>query len=179
MLKDDIVVQLGEALHEVVALSKTLTKKEHGTKSWHNTKVKAASAKQTLDGVRIRVRYPLRGIEKGIRTLGRLPHWTANVQKQGSDTEPLLESADKLRMAVDAAVFGSLRRGGAPSRRERRRVNRRNRQLWRIWLEGRPPGATDDDPEDPVELDQPIGSGLPPTVEMDAAPPFQVAEADL
>lgn len=111
----EYVVDLGEAIHEVVALSNTVFQRAQEGQPIEKWLRKAKTAAADLKGLRRQVRYPLWGIDQGLRTLARLPDWIAHVRHDASDSKRLLEAADDLSDALDEVVRKSYR-GGRPPR---------------------------------------------------------------
>lgn len=129
---EEHVGPLSKTLHELLACSTTLTK----TNSYEarvNWRQKGQDAKEELKRLRPLLRYPLWGLDKGLRDLTRLPDWTEALQKDRERTEELLRLANRLKDALDAAVCKSYANGTHPGVFSRLAVAFADWRYTRFW----------------------------------------------
>lgn len=126
------IVDLGQALHEVVASSNTLLQpaKEKQRPKWVE---RAKNAQQTLKRLRPKVRYSLWGTEDAIRSLSYLPDWTARRQANLNNTRNLIKKATALRLELDIVIRNCYDDGRVPWLRERLWLKYRNYCFLRAW----------------------------------------------
>ena len=124
--------KLGEAIFSIVAtcdiMLKTKTDESHA--SW---KAKAHGAQVSLKDIRAKIRYPLWGLDEGIRALTRLPNWTALFRRRPVEAKALLKRADQLRWAIDLAVRHSYTYGRPPIFYESYLVSYRTKQIRKLF----------------------------------------------
>lgn len=124
---------LGYNLHQLLATA-TVAMKRAGMKqpieSWMERNKKASDELKLLLP---RLKYPLWGIDSGIRELTRLHAWLEHSIKQQERRESLLESAEILRKVLDIAIRNSFMKGEAPGLFCRWRVNRITGKLRKMW----------------------------------------------
>lgn len=126
------IVDLGQALHEVVASSNTLLQpaKEKQRPKWIE---RAKNAQKTLKGLRPRVRYSLWGAEDAIRSLSYLPDWAARRSANLNNTRDLIEKATALRVELDVVIRNCYDDGRVPWLRERLLLKYRNYRFLKAW----------------------------------------------
>jgi len=112
-LLQPLLAELGEAIAGVVATS-TVLAKGRSDKSYSNWYGKAAKEREKLKEVRPKVRYPLWGIDEGLRVLIRLPDWVSHARADKKRLSKLLSRADGLRKMVDVVAFRCYRNGRTP-----------------------------------------------------------------
>lgn len=149
------VADLGESLHQILACSNILlkTKSEVSRKNWLE---RAKQAQKTLKALRLKLRYPLWGLDDGFRVLSRLPDWCDHLRGDVERGRRLLKRADRLRAALDGAILGSYTNGRPPRRTERWLVAWHARQCATIFPD--PPQKGDEaEPGDeaPAAADRP------------------------
>lgn len=153
---DPHIDDLSRHLHSIVAASKVYLQKK-GEISIDNWRKKANQSGRELAKLRPALRYSLWGLEKGLRTLNRLPHW---VQHSNHDPElagRVAESGDKLRKALDFSVRRCYASGRSPSWYERLWVERRRKQLEAVYYAGSNQETEDDLLEDEEDIEtQPL-----------------------
>ena len=139
---DTSVGELGEALHQVVACANILlkTKSDEARERW---KCRGAQASVSLKSLRPKLRYPLWGIDEGLRVLSRVPDWADHARVDDSRAKTLIERADKLRRALDYAIRRSYRNGRSPSLHERVRVRYQATRCRRVFTDGKPDAPGD------------------------------------
>lgn len=122
------LAELGEALHQVVACSNVLTrtKPTEARETWKN---RASEAKTKLKEIRSAVRYPLWGLDEGIRVLTRLPDWIMHKIDKPDEARKLLAAGDRLRASLDFAIRRCYADGRPPSLLEKALVAF---QTWRV-----------------------------------------------
>ena len=117
---EPVVKDLGQAVYEVVAISFVLREARPGqVQAWCD---RAEQAKAKLTKVRPRARYPLWGLDEGLRTLERLPGWMMHVREQPQRASRLIAAANDLRKMLDVTVLRCYRWGRSPSLMERAQV---------------------------------------------------------
>lgn len=82
------LTDLASSVAEVVATANVLNlvAKEGSTREKRlNWQTKGEAAVKRLKCVRPKVRYPLYGLDDGLRTLSRIPHWTASYTGKRAD----------------------------------------------------------------------------------------------
>lgn len=129
LLKEHIS-QLGEAIHEVVALSSEQHKALTRSGPRRATKLRESGIEKArqLDRLRRKVRYPLDGLNDGLRNLARLPSWIAHLKGNERGRE-LLTEARALADELHGGIAESWRRGKPPPDRRRKAVDERVRAL--------------------------------------------------
>lgn len=138
------IAELAEALHQSVACASIILKaKSDGARArW---KCRGAKASSQLKSLRPRLRYPLWGLDEGLRVLSRVPDWAEHARADNSRAQRLVSKADGLRKALDYAIRRSYRKGRAPTLHERLRVRYTAWQCRRIFVAGKAePGADED-----------------------------------
>ncbi len=120
-LLQPLVADLGESLHGVVAtcyvMARSNSDEQHA--NWHD---KAKRERDKLKALRPKLRYPLWGIDDGLRVLLRLPEWTAHARGQPQRLDLLIVRATRLRETIDAVALRCYRNGRLPNFFERVQV---------------------------------------------------------
>lgn len=117
---------LADAIHQTVATSSMQHKalvdgKRELAAKWRK---RGTDASSDLERIRLEVRYPLPGVDEGLRSLTRIPNWVAH-RKGGDEGGALLQQADSLAKALHRAIESSWRRGRPPGTFTRHRLTRR------------------------------------------------------
>jgi hypothetical protein len=117
------LASLANAIHQTVATSFNQQKAQSPAvaERWRSRGKESA---KTLESVRLAVRYPLPGLDEGLKNLTRVPDWVAHRRGQPSVGE-LLAHADSLATALHATIEASWRLGRPPGWLRRRRLTRR------------------------------------------------------
>lgn len=68
-----------------------------------------------LKQLRWKIRYPLWGIDEGLKTIGRLHDWSLHFKKTPEEAKKLLDQGDMLRKAIDKVIKSSYINGRPPS----------------------------------------------------------------
>jgi hypothetical protein len=136
--------ELSKCLHECVATAKVVLEREEGTEGRLTWISRGNRAADDLKAIRSRVRLTLSGVDGGLRTLSRVPHWAQNYHDV-PDARAFLTRADALRTALDRAVARAYHRGRPPRRREVWWVNRKAKLVEDQWKEEFPGNSEDDD----------------------------------
>jgi hypothetical protein len=121
------LASLADAIHQTVATSFNQQKAksaQSGERWWQQGK----AAAKTLESVRLGVRYPLPGVDDGLRNLTRVPDWVAHRRGQ-AENDDVLKRADELARALHETIEASWRRGRPPGYFRKRRLTRRVRAL--------------------------------------------------
>jgi hypothetical protein len=129
---EPVIIPLGEALHEMMASSHLMTKAKSDD-SWGKWVERAEGAQAELKEMIPRLRYPLWGVDDGLRMLTRLPDWMQHARGDSARSAELLAAADALRLALDRAIQSSYDAGRRPTWLERRRVAARARTFQAVF----------------------------------------------
>ena len=116
-LLQPLLMELGEAIYGVVATSNIISK-ARSDEAFSNASIKAKAEQKRLKDLRPKLRYPLWGLDEGVRVLTRLPDWVSHVRRSPQKLEKLLKQADALRSAIDRVAFACYRAGRTPTRLE-------------------------------------------------------------
>lgn len=119
---EKMILELGEALHQVIARSAIRTKKAKGGQAHQTWRSRAEAAQDTLRQLRPKLRYPLWGLDSGIRTLSYIPDWIGHAESDKRKVTALLKLGDSLRAALDKAICRAYLEGKAPTLWQRMRV---------------------------------------------------------
>ena len=120
-LLQPLVAELGESLHGIVSTCNVMGRAggDQRHANWHK---KAEAERDKLETLRPKLRYPLWGLDEGLRVLIRLPEWTAHARGQTKRLELLNERATRLRKFLDVVVLRCYRNGRLPDAFERLQV---------------------------------------------------------
>lgn len=113
-LLNDVVNELSQAIHETVAISNVIVKTSTN-EALENWRKKGSNAKSNLKELTYKTRYSLYGLEKGMRTLSRLPDWAEHKRHKPEEYEPLLKKAGQLKYWLDYSIRKSYFDGTSPS----------------------------------------------------------------
>lgn len=122
VLLQPIVAELGESLHGIVATSYQMGR-SNSEESYKNWLDKAESERNKLEKLRPLLRYPLWGIDEGLRVLIRLPGWTQHAKGQPERLRSLNKRATRLRAMLDVVILRCYINGRPPSVLEQLQVN--------------------------------------------------------
>ncbi|WP_157982645.1 hypothetical protein [Simplicispira lacusdiani] len=120
-LLQPLVAELGEALHGIVSTCNVMGRVS-GDTSYANWRKKAEVERDKLKELRPQLRYPLWGIDEGLRVLIRLPEWTAHAKGQTGRLVLLNKRATRLRGLLDVVALRCYRNGRLPDALERLQV---------------------------------------------------------
>ncbi len=122
------VSSLGEALHEIVATTGMLVNAQTdiSEKKWREL---SKIAQDKLKNARRELRYPLWGLDAGLRELSRLPDWTDHLRKNEKSAKKLLDSGSMLAYTLDNAIRKSYLKGRVPTIFGRITVNRKAKKF--------------------------------------------------
>jgi hypothetical protein len=120
-LLQPLVADLGESLHGIVATCNVMSRADSDQRhsNWHT---KAKAERDKLKALRPKLRYPLWGLDDGLRVLLRLPEWTAHSRGQPKRLKLLITRATRLRTILDAVALRCYRNGRLPDALERLQV---------------------------------------------------------
>jgi hypothetical protein len=138
-LLNSSIERLGDLVHQVVAISSIYLERTKAGQDLTPWRAKGDGVASELLEARRSVRYPLWGIDDGLRTLARLPNWITNYGGRPREGEQLLEKAESLRKAVDTAIRKSYLKGRPPTWRDRRRIAKAVDEMRTAWTGPRPP----------------------------------------
>lgn len=110
----DTIGNLGEALHKLMACS-TVMIKTQSDESFTKWEEKAKDAQKRLNELRVKLRYPLWGLDSPLRTMTRIGSWTTHYRRDVTVATQFLRLADHLRENIDLAVKSSYASGNPPS----------------------------------------------------------------
>jgi hypothetical protein len=125
---------LSQCLHDCVASATVALEKHEGSEGRRNWMTRGNDAAEELKALRPRLRLTLDGLDEGLRTLSRVPHWAQNYH-DAADARVFLRRATALRKALDRAVIHAYRQGRAPRRRDVWWVNRKATLVRAQWNE--------------------------------------------
>lgn len=128
------LADLGESLHSILATSEIMMKAKSDV-SYNEWKRKAHTSQDALRAIRGKVRYPLWGIDEGIRVMIRVPNWITHFKKRVPGSREVLDAADDLRITLDDVIRHSYSWGRPPTVCERWRVARRATALRSLFEE--------------------------------------------
>lgn len=123
---------LGDCLHQTVATSNILLKNKTD-ESIANWRDKAAAAKSKLKALRIKLRYPLWGLDSAFKTISLLPDWIDHVRLYPEHSAIVLDKGNALGQLLDRTVRRCYMRGRSPNWLEIQLVNWRRRQLEKAY----------------------------------------------
>jgi len=134
-LLQPLLTELGESVSGIVATANIMakTKSDEAFANWY---LKAKNERKKLTVVRPKLRYPLWGVDEGLRVLIRLPDWVGHARIDGERLRRLLSDADKLKSAIDRAAFNCYRAGRTPNLYEIYCVKYRAKKCRHIHDEG-------------------------------------------
>ncbi|MCP4264057.1 MAG: hypothetical protein GY777_00520 [Candidatus Brocadiaceae bacterium] len=124
---EPLVTDLGDALYKVVATN-VLSVRDQRTKNVEYWRQLKADARKKLRQLRPKLRYPLWGLDDGIKALICLSDW---IDSTGNDS--ILQAATKLRATLDNSIRRCYRFGRPPSLFERLMVNYRVFRMRSEW----------------------------------------------
>lgn len=148
-LLEPTLVDLGEAIHTVIASATVHFQKTRGGQDARTWLDRGNAAADDLRKVRPRLKYILFGVDEPLRTLTRLPDWTATFKGDDSGA-PFIDRARHLGLLVDRAIARSYARGRPPNTLERWRLRRANGALRKSWNSRFPERPSLHETEDPV-----------------------------
>lgn len=126
-LLQPLLTELGEAIYGIVATSVVMSKTK-SDEAFTNASGKAEEEQRKLKALRPKLRYPLWGVDEGVRVLTRLPDWVSHARSNPKKLQKLLDQADALRSAIDKVAIGCYKAGRTPTKLESWRVRF---QAWR------------------------------------------------
>lgn len=101
------IQDIGRSIHQILASSKMYLKRYGKQQSLDNWRSRAEDAVHRLKEIRWKVRYPLWGIDEGLRVITRVFHWVSHLQDYPDNAEKLFKAGDNLRKALDEAIKNS------------------------------------------------------------------------
>lgn len=123
---------LGDCLHQTIATSNIILKNKTD-ESVANWREKATSAKTRLKTLRIKLRYPLWGLDSSFKTISLLPDWIEHVRQYPEHSAVVLKRGNALGQLLDRTIRKCYMRGRSPSWFEIQVANHRRRQLERAY----------------------------------------------
>lgn len=120
-LLQPLVADLGEALHGIVATCSVAVQAESDRRfaTWHT---KSLREREKLKALRPKLRYPLWGLDEGLRVLERLPSWVQHARGNTARAKLLIKRATRLRKFMDVVALRCYRNGRLPDALERMQV---------------------------------------------------------
>jgi len=112
-LLQPIIAQLGEAMYSIVASANVMVETTT-TVQFSNWYGKAIKEREKLKALRSKARYPLWGLDEGIRVLIRVPDWASHARSDKKRADKLLKRADALRHVMDVVALRCYRNGRLP-----------------------------------------------------------------
>lgn len=120
-LLQPLISEMGESAYGIVATCTVLVVAESPEKfkSWY---AKACREREKLKALRPELRYPLWGVDEGLRVLIRLPDWCSHARSERVRAYRLLAHATSLRHMLDVVALRCYRGGRQPNIFERAQV---------------------------------------------------------
>ena len=124
--------ELGDCLHQTLATSNILlmNKTDQSAANWRE---RASAAKTKLKALRIKLRYPLWGLDSAFKTISILPDWIDHVRQYPEHSALVLKKGNDLGRLLDRTVRKCYIRGRSPNWLEIQLVNWRRRQLEKAY----------------------------------------------
>lgn len=124
--------ELGAALHETLATSHIFLKNrtEGSTINWRE---KANKAKTKLKTLRVKLRYPLWGLDASFKTISLLPDWIEHVRQYPEYSTHVIKRGKALGKTLDRTIRRCYMNGRAPNWIEVWRAEHRRRKLERAY----------------------------------------------
>jgi hypothetical protein len=126
--------ELGQGVHSVIAVAVLLHKRARQGQAAGAWLENGEQASQVLKRKRTELKYPLLGVDEALRTLSRIPTWSATYRGHASG-DRLLSEARSLAAIVDRVVAKSYAKGRPPTALERWRLSRRVERVRAAWGE--------------------------------------------
>jgi hypothetical protein len=117
-----LVSQLGTAIHGTVASCQVFVIRVRNGGALDIWLERARKSSGRLKKQIPRVKYPLWGIEDGLRVIARLPDLLSHHRKNPDKAEALFEQGERVRLLIDSVIFECYTRGRSPSSAERKSV---------------------------------------------------------
>lgn len=129
------IIDLGETLHKVIACSQIVVHRaaqEQTTEKWQRL---AGEACTKLKELRLKVKYPLWGLDDGLNEMTRLASYVSHLRNREEFRQPLLDAAESLRRELDEAIRKSFLEGQPPDDRAVSSVASAAQLLRAAWRE--------------------------------------------
>lgn len=112
--------ELGELLYELVALSVKM-KKMKSSDNFDSIRSKAEETSKKIDELRRKTRYPLWGIDGGLRAIRWTPIYIAHLkdERDGDRAGKIIKLSTALRESIDRAICHAYFTGQQPTTRQR------------------------------------------------------------
>ena len=124
---------LGDSLHSTIATSNILLKAQTDP-AIQNWRAKAETAKTKLKELRTKLRYPLWGLDKGLKTISRLPDWVEHARSAPEHAQTILKAGESLGHSLDSTIRKCYMLGRPPRMDERIVINYKRSQLEKAYL---------------------------------------------
>jgi hypothetical protein len=124
---------LGRHVGGIVATSTTYLRRAESAEGLANWRQRAEAHARGLMEIRSTLRYPLYGLDEGLRVLSRVGSWIQHYSERPEEGRRFLDAADVLRRELDDAIAKSYRRGDPPTRRDRRKVDQAAERVRALW----------------------------------------------
>jgi hypothetical protein len=131
--------ELGALLYELVALSVKMKQMKSGEK-FDEVRKRAEAASEKIDDLRRKTRYPLWGLDEGLRTIRWVPVYIAHMkhERDGERARKIIELSTSLRETIDLAICYAYFTGKPPTRIQKLAVWWRARCLRKYFDDGKP-----------------------------------------
>lgn len=125
-LLQPLIADMGDSVYGIVATSSVIVAAESPQKfkSWY---AKACREREKLKELRPKLRYPLWGLDEGLRVLQRLPDWCSHARADKVRALKMIKHASSLRHIIDVTALRCYRGGRQPHVVERLQVR------WHAW----------------------------------------------
>jgi len=131
--------ELGALLYELVALSVKMKQMKNGDK-FDEVRKKAEATSEKIDELRRKTRYPLWGLDGGLRTIRWVPVYIAHMkhERDSERARKIIELSTKLRETIDLAICHAYFTGKPPSKFQKLAVWWHARCLRKYFDGGKP-----------------------------------------
>jgi hypothetical protein len=124
---------LGESLYSTIATSDILLKAQ-SPPSIINWRKRADDAKTRLKELRAKLRYPLWGLDKALKTISRLPDWIEHARQSPNHARNILRAGVSLGRSLDSTIRKCYMYGRPPRLHERLIVKYKRWRLEKEYL---------------------------------------------
>lgn len=131
--------ELGALLYELVALSVKM-KQMKGSENFDEIRKRAESTSEKIDELRRKTRYPLWGLDGGLRTIRWVPVYIAHLknERNGERAGKIIKLSTTLRETIDLAICHAYFTGKPPTHFQKLAVWWRARCLRKYFDSGKP-----------------------------------------
>ncbi len=145
------ITDLSNYLHQTVATANVLVHKTEEThkKQYQKWREESIESANRLKELRPKLRYPLWGLDEGIRTITRFPSWV-DQNRKNPKINKILHAGDRLRRAIDYSVRHSYLGGRPPTLIEKLLVKIFAQKLRAVYRSFAPENVCQEDSENDI-----------------------------